>query len=36
LLDQTGRVRWLHDGFDASEDLAGQLTSQIDRLLGSG
>jgi thiol-disulfide isomerase/thioredoxin len=36
LLDKTGRVRWLHDGFDASEDLAGQLTSRIDRLLGSG
>ena len=36
LLDKAGRVRWLHDGFDASEDLAGQLTSRIDELLGSG
>ena len=36
LLYRAGRVRWLHDGFDASEDLVGQLTKRIDALLGSG
>lgn len=36
LLDKTGRVRWLHDGFDASEDLAGEISRQIDSLLGGG
>src|SRR5439155_11526554 len=29
LLDKTGRIRWVHDGFDGSEDLAGQLTNRI-------
>jgi peroxiredoxin len=36
LLDKTGRVRWVHDGFDGSEDLAGQLTNRIEVLLRSG
>jgi len=36
LLDKTGRVRWVHDGFDGSEDLAGQLTNRIEELLRSG
>lgn len=36
LLDKTGRVRWVHAGFDASEGLAGQLTNRIEALLRSG
>jgi peroxiredoxin len=36
VLDKTGRVRWVHDGFDGSEDLAGQLTKRIEELLRSG
>jgi peroxiredoxin len=36
LLDKSGRIRWVHDGFDHSEDLAGQLTTRIEELLRSG
>lgn len=36
LLDKTGRIRWVHDGFDGSEDLARNLTNRIEQLLRSG
>jgi thiol-disulfide isomerase/thioredoxin len=36
LLDKAGRIRWTHDGFDGSEDLAGQLTNRIEALLRHG
>lgn len=34
LLDRSGRIRWLHDGFDASERLSDQIASHIELLLG--
>lgn len=33
ILDSTGRVRVIHSGYDASEDLKESLARQIDRLL---
>ena len=33
LLDPAGRVRWVHDGYDGSEDLPGELRRYIEQLL---
>ncbi len=33
VLDQSGRVRWIHDGYDGSEDLTKELETRIAVLL---
>ena len=34
ILDQTGRIRLIHEGFDGAEPFVGSLSRDIDRLLG--
>jgi peroxiredoxin len=36
LLDQKGRVRWVHDGFDGSENLSDEISKRVEQLLRSG
>jgi len=34
VLDRSGRIRMMHTGYDASENLAGRLSEKVDALLG--
>jgi peroxiredoxin len=33
VLDQSGRIRWIHDGYDSSENLTQELAGRIETLL---
>lgn len=35
LMDKSGRIRWVHDSFDKSENLAEQLANHIEELIGA-